>query len=72
VAFSPDGRWLATASRDGNARIWDAASGEELRKLMGHGGVEGVAFSPDGRWLATATADNTAQIWAMEEGSGNG
>ena len=64
VAFSPDGRLLATASDDGTARLWDPATGEHLRTLTGHAGpVSGVAFSPDGRLLATASRDGTARLW---------
>jgi WD40 repeat protein len=64
VAFSPDGRLLATASYDGTAGLWDPATGEHLRTLTGHDGpVLGVAFSPDGRLLATASYYDTAQVW---------
>ncbi len=70
VAFSPDGRLLATASADKTARVWDPATGRCLRTLTGHTGwvrragwVRGVAFSPDGRLLATASADKTARVW---------
>ena len=64
MAFSPDGRLLATASRDDTARLWDPATGEHLRTLTGHtDGVWGVAFSPDGRLLATASNDSTARLW---------
>ena len=64
VAFSPDGRLLATASCDKTARLWDPATGEHRRTLTGHtGGVCGVAFSPDGRLLATASGDGTARLW---------
>jgi len=64
VAFSPDGRLLATASWDETARLWDPATGEHLRALTGHTDqVWGVAFSPDGRLLATTGRDNTARLW---------
>ncbi len=64
VAFSPDGRLLATASTDKTARVWDPATGGHLRTLTGHTNtVWGVAFSPDGRLLATASDDQTARLW---------
>ena len=64
MAFSPDGRLLATASTDRTARLWDPATGECLRTLTGHAeAVYGVAFSPDGRLLATASTDSTARLW---------
>jgi WD40 repeat protein len=67
VAFSPDGRRLATASRESTAKVWDTASGKELLTLRGHAGhVDSVAFSPDGKRLATAGADGTVQIYALD------
>ncbi|MBV9313587.1 MAG: hypothetical protein JO100_07485, partial [Pseudonocardia sp.] len=64
VAFSPDGRLLATTSYDRTVRVWDPATGAHLRTLEGHTNwVNGVAFSPDGRLLATASRDRTVRLW---------
>jgi WD40 repeat protein len=69
VAFSPDGKRLATASYNHMAKIWDADSGQEVLTLRGHSNnVNSVAFSPDGKRLATASNDNTAKIWDAASG----
>ena len=69
VAFSPDGRWLASGSSDNTVKLWDVATGRELRTLISHtGGVNAVAFSLDGRWLASGSSDNTVKLWDVATG----
>ena len=67
VAWSPDGRQVATGSGDRTVRVWDAETGEERRCLRGHaGGVESVAWSPDGRQVASGSWDETVRVWDAE------
>ncbi len=64
IAFSPDGKRLATASLDKTAKVWDAATGKELFTLCCHDDtIYALAVSPDGTRLATGSIDKTAKVW---------
>jgi WD40 repeat protein len=67
LAYSPDGRQLATARTSDNlAHVWDAQTGAELMRLDHDGEVLAVAFSPDGQYIATGSADGSTRIWSRD------
>ncbi len=69
VAFAPDGKTLALASREGTVQFWEVATGKLLKTLKGHSSaVNAVVLSPDGRTLATGGSDQTVRLWNVESG----
>jgi WD40 repeat protein len=70
LTHSPDGRQLAVGRGSDGIRLWDTATGREIRGLQGHtGAVSRLAYSPDGRRLASASADRTVKLWDLATGN---
>lgn len=75
LAFSPDGKTLASSSYDPMMKLWDPSSGRELASLPLAGGTftgglwaRGLAFTPDGRTLAAGMSDGSIALWEVASG----
>ena len=70
IAFSPDGKTLASGSADKTIKLWDVASGTERATLKGHShSVHQIAFSPNGKTLTSGSADKTIRLWDVATGT---
>src|SRR5207248_1846605 len=73
VAWSPDGRFLASSGWDNAVRVWDATTGADVRILRDPDGVDtsfyGVAWSPDGTFLASGSYQQGVQVWEVTTGT---
>jgi RNA polymerase sigma factor (sigma-70 family) len=74
LSYAPDGKTIASASYDGTVRLWEAATGKELRQINAGAmpRLSSVAFSPDGKTLATTDTSDTVSLWEAETGKGVG
>lgn len=67
VAFSPNGKWLATGDLSGNAYVWNVETGERLQNFyLDFERISSVAFSPDEKYLLTGSWDFNAQLWPLD------
>jgi len=69
VAFSPDGRLLASGFLNGGIKVWEVETGLNVLTLKGHlASVNSVVFSPNGQWLASGSRDRNIKLWDVETG----
>ena len=69
MRFSPDGRTALSGSDDKTLKLWDLATGKEIRTFTGHtNSVYSVAFSPDGRTALSGSDDKTLKLWDLATG----
>ncbi|HSW45534.1 MAG TPA: protein kinase [Phycisphaerae bacterium] len=69
IAFSPDGRWIATGSPSGEIKLWDHLSGGEYHTISAGQGLNGAWFSPDGATIVSAHRDGTIVLWDASKGT---
>ncbi len=69
VAYSPDGKFIATGSRDNSVKLWEVATGREIRTFTGHlSTVNTIAFDPTGKLMATGSSDMSIILWEVATG----
>jgi WD40 repeat protein len=69
-AIAPDGKTILSGSNEKTARLWDVATGKEIRQFVGHtASIWRVAFAPDGKTVLTASTDGTARLWDVATGA---
>lgn len=68
VAFSPDGHFVLTSSRDRSARLWNVQTGEMLHAFRDIGAIWSIAFSPDGKYFVGSSRNNAAMLWDITSG----
>ena len=67
VAFSPDGKHLATGGADKLVHLWDVSTGKPVRTMQGHSmAITDLEFSPDGKRLASSSLDQTIRLWSLD------
>ncbi len=69
VAVTPDGQYVVSGSHDKTVRLWELATGKEVRRFTGHSDyVNSVAVTPDGKYVVSGSADKTVRLWGLATG----
>jgi WD40 repeat protein len=69
VAVTPDGQYVVSGSRDKTVRLWELATGKEVRRFTGHeDAVLSVAVTPDGQYVVSGSSDKTVRLWELATG----
>jgi WD40 repeat protein len=66
ITFSPDGRYIATGSKDQRVKIWETATGRLVSDLPQKAGVQAIAFSLDGMYLVAGCSDGVVSVWLWQ------